>query len=186
MALTLETGVSALPGIGEARAKKLDKLGLRTVGDLLSYFPRGYENRTKISSIRDAVPGESVCITAMVAEEPRISRIRKGLELVKVKAVDETAVMVVTFFNQGYVKEALRPGESYVFYGQMEEMGRARQMTNPVFEREGRARFTGCMMPIYPLTAGVSNNLLAGLTARGVEQCAAEVAELLPDRKSVV
>ena len=181
MALTLETGVSALPGIGEARAKKLDKLGLRTVGDLLSYFPRSYEDRTKISSIRDAVPGESVCITAMVAEEPRISRIRKGLELVKVKAVDETAAMAVTFFNQGYVKEALRPGESYVFYGQMEEMGRARQMTNPVFEREGRARFTGCIMPIYPLTAGVSNNLLAGLTARGVEQCAAEVAELLPE-----
>ncbi len=147
MPLTAATGVRALPGVGEARAKCLEKLNLGTVGDLLAYFPRSYEDRTKIVSIAGAPPGESVCIAALVAEAPRLSRIRKGLELVKVKAVDETAAMTVTFFNQTYVKDALRPGETYVFYGKIELMGRARQMTNPIFEREGRARFTGCIMP---------------------------------------
>jgi ATP-dependent DNA helicase RecG len=181
MPLTIESGVRELPGIGEARARKLDRLGLRTVVDLLAYFPRNYEDRTKAASIRDAQPGEPVCIEAMVAESPKLSRVRKGLELTRVKVVDETAAMTVTFFNQTYVKDALRPGESYVFYGRVETIGQARQMANPVFEPVGRARFTGRIMPVYPLTAGVSNNLLAGLTARCVDACAGQVGELLPE-----
>ncbi len=181
MALHLDSAVGELPGIGQARTKSLDKLGLRTAGDLLTYFPRSYDDRTRVTTIGDAQPGETVCIAAMVAEAPRHSRIRKGLELTKVKAVDETAAMTVTFFNQSYIKDALHPGESYIFYGKLEVMGHQRQMTSPVFEREGHARFTGCIMPVYPLTAGVSNNLLAGLTRRCVDSCAGELPELLPE-----
>lgn len=181
MSLTLRSGVRELPGIGEARARRLEKLGLRTAEDLLDYFPRSYEDRTRAAAIRDAQPGEPVCIEALVAESPKLSRVRKGLELTRVKAVDETAAMTVTFFNQTYVKDALRPGESYVFYGRIEVVGRARQMTNPVFEPVGRARFTGRIMPVYPLTAGVSNNLLAGLTERCADACAGEIPELLPE-----
>ncbi len=181
MALTLESGLKELPGIGEARAAKLAKLGLATVENLLGYYPRSYEDRTKISTI-DAAPEEQpVCVAAFVAETPRVSYIRKGLELVKVKVADETAVMTVTFFNQAYVRDALRQGESYIFYGKVERQGRGRQMTNPVFEREGAARFTGCIMPVYPLTAGISNNLLAGLARRCVDECAGQVSELLPE-----
>ncbi len=181
MALTLESGLKELPGIGDARAARLAKLGLATVENLLGYYPRSYEDRTKISTI-DAAPEEQpVCVAAFVAETPRVSHIRKGLELVKVKAADETAVMTVTFFNQAYVRDALRQGESYIFYGKVERQGRQRQMTNPVFEREGAARFTGCIMPVYPLTAGISNNLLAGLTRRCVDACAAQAPELLPE-----
>lgn len=181
MALTLESGLRELPGIGDARAARLAKLGLATVGDLLGYYPRGYEDRTKISTIAAAPEEAPVCVAALVAETPRVSRIRKGLELVKVKAADETAVMTVTFFNQAYVREALRQGETYIFYGKVERQGRQRQMTNPVFEREGAARFTGCIMPVYPLTAGISNNLLAGLARRCVDACAGQVPELLPE-----
>lgn len=180
MALERDTSVLDLPGIGQGRARRMEKLGLRTVGDLLSYFPRQYDDRTRIRAIGDAMPDESVCVAAMVAESPRLSYIRKGLELIKVKAVDETATMTVTFFNQNYVKDALRLGETYVFYGKVERLGNARQMTNPVFEPVGRARFTGRIMPVYPLTAGISNNLLAGLTLRCVEDCAGQTEELLP------
>ena len=181
MALTLERGGRERPGSGDARAARLAKLGRATGGDLLGYYPRSYEDRTKISTIAAAPEEAPVCVAALVAETPRVSRIRKGLELVKVKAADETAVMTVTFFNQAYVREALRQGESYVFYGKVERQGRQRQMTNPVFEREGAARFTGCIMPVYPLTAGISNNLLAGLARRCVDACAAQAPELLPE-----
>ena len=173
MALDLKSGVRELPGIGEARAKALEKLGLATVDDLLHYFPRQYEDRRSGTTIARAPEGEPVCIAAMVAETPRLSRIRKGLELTRAKVVDATGAMTVTFFNQSYVKDALRPGESYIFYGKAEGGGARRQMTNPVFERESAARFTGRIMPVYPLTHGVSNNLLAGLTLRCVEECAA-------------
>ncbi len=182
MALTVNTHLEELPGIGAVRGKKLAKLGLETVGDLLAYFPRSYEDRTGSYTIQNAPEDAPACITALVAETPRFSRIRKGLDVTKVKVVDETAAMTVTFFNQTYVKNALKPGESYVFYGKVERLGRSRQMTNPAFEPEGKRRFTGRIMPVYPLTAGISNNLLAGLAERCVGPCAGQLGETLPEK----
>lgn len=174
------TPVRAYPGVGVARAKALEKLGLATAGDLLGYYPRDYEDRTKQYGINDAPPDTPVCIPAVVAEVPRFSRIRKGLELVKTRVVDGSASMQVTFFNQSYLQEVLHPGEEYVFYGKVEGEGTRRQMTNPVFEPVGKARFTGRIMPIYPLTAGISNHLLAGLVRWAVEECGHLVQENLP------
>ena len=178
--MELNTPLTALPGVGPARARSLEKLGLRTVGDLLGYYPRDYEDRTKRYAIAQAPADTPVCVSAMVAETPRLSRIRKGLELTRVKVVDGSAAMTLTFFNQSYVRDALVPGQEYIFYGRVEGDRGGRQMTNPVFEREDRARFTGHILPVYPLTAGVSNNLLAGLAQRAVEECACQVAETLP------
>ena len=118
----------------------------------------------------------------MVAEPPRRSYVRKGLELTKVRVVDVHGSMEITFFNQGYVKNALVPGESYIFYGMVEGLPPRRRMTNPVFEPEDRPRFTGRIMPIYPLTAGISNNLLSGLTLRCAQDCAQAMPEILPFR----
>ena len=177
--MDLNTPLSSFPGVGPARAKALEKLGLSTAGDLMTYFPRDYEDRTRRSDIRSAPVDAPVCISALVAEVPRLSRIRKGLEITKVKVVDGAGAMEVSFFNQSYVKNALVPGQEYVFYGKVEGFGLRRQMTNPVFEREDRARFTGRIMPVYPLTAGVSNNLLSGLTQRAVPDCAALMPETM-------
>ena len=118
--------LTQLPGIGPARGKKLDKLGLRRLEDVLDYFPFRYEDRREVYTVRDAPAGESCCVLAMVARTPTLSRIRKGLELVKVRAVDATGALELTFFNQAYLRDALRPGESYVFYGRVEAMGRRR------------------------------------------------------------
>ena len=181
MPLTRDTPLIDLPGVGPARGKKLEKLGLRTMGDLLDHLPQRYEDRRESCALRDAPADRPCCVTAMVAETPRLSRIRKGLELVKARAVDHTGSVNLTFFNQSYIKDALRPGESYVFYGTVERQGRGFAMTNPVFEREGTARFTGLIMPVYPLTAGISNNLLAGLAQRAVGECLDGLPEVLPE-----
>lgn len=182
MQMTLYTPVEEFPGIGPARAEKLAGLGLRTAGDLLRYFPRDYEDRRALSTIRSAMPDRPVCIQAMVAQTPQLSRIRRGLELVKVKAVDEGGLMEITYFNQAYLKDALRPGEEYVFFGKVEVFGRTKRMTNPVTEPVGKNTVTGCIMPVYPLTAGISNNRVLGLVRKAVEACAGQVAEALPAR----
>ena len=180
MPLTRETPLTDLPGVGPARGKKLEKLGLRTLGDTLDHLPQRYEDRRECHTLRDAPQDRPCCVSAMVAETPRVSFVRRGLSLVKVKAVDGTGTVNITFFNQDYIREVLHRGESYVFYGMVERQGNLFSMTNPVFEREGAARFTGLIMPVYPLTAGVSNNLLAGLTRRAAEECLDGLPEVLP------
>lgn len=178
--LELNTPVQSFPGIGAAKAKALGKLGLATAGDLLRYYPRAYEDRTKVYPIAQAPEDTPCCIEALVADAPHTSYIRKGLSLTKCRIVDGTSSAEVTFFNQDYVRQALHTGESYIFYGRVERAGTRRQMTNPVFEREEKARFTGRIMPVYPLTAGVSNNLLAGMVLRCVEECAGLFPDELP------
>ena len=180
MPLTRETPLTGLPGVGPQRAKKLEKLGLYTLGDVLEHLPQRYEDRRESCGLRNAPADRPCCVTAMVAQPPRVSFVRRGLSLVKVKAVDGTAALNITFFNQDYIRETLRPGESYVFYGTVERQGNLFFMTNPVFEREGAARFTGLIMPVYPLTAGISNNLLAGLSRRAVDACLDGLPEVLP------
>ena len=180
MALRLADRLDTLPGIGPARAKGLEKLGLVTVEDLLRCYPRSYEDRRKFSTVAAAPVDIPVCLELLVAEPPRLSRIRKGLELVKARLVDDTGSLTATFFNQTYMKDALRPGETYIVYGKVEGPPGRRQMTNPVCERSDRVRFTGCILPVYALTHGISNNLLAGLARRCVDECAGQLEEVLP------
>ena len=180
MEITLNTPLTEFPGVGEVRAKKLEKLGLVRCADLISYFPRDYEDRRQVYSIRSAPLGQKVCISAMAAEHPRLSRIRKGLDLVKLKVVDQAGALHITFFNQGYVERALRAGEEYIFYGVVEEQGSRRTMVNPIFERVGKQNFTGCIVPVYPLTAGITNHLLCTLTQQAVGACAQDMPETLP------
>ncbi len=179
MEITRDTPLTDFPGVGEARAKKLEKLGLSAAGDLLACYPRDYEDRRKVYAIGEAPQEGRVCIAAMAAEHPRLSRLRKGLELVQVKAVDHTGALHLTFFNQSYVERAIRAGEEYIFYGTVQLQGRRRSMVNPIFERLGKQSVTGCIMPVYRLTAGISNHLLASLVRQALP-CAGGLPETLP------
>ena len=170
---------SSLETSGEY-AKKLEKLGILRAADLLTYYPRDYEDRRRIWSIRAAPLGEKVCVSALAAERPVLSYIRKGMELVKLRVVDNSGTLYLTFFNQSYLKNSFQPGEEYVFYGEIQEQGSRRSMVNPVFEREGDRDFTGRIVPVYPLTAGISNHLMVSLIRQAVEQCAGQGAESLP------
>ena len=179
MNVTRDTPLTDFPGVGEARGKKLEKLGLSSAGDLLSWYPRDYEDRRNLYTIRDAPLEGRGCVQAVAAEHPRLSRIRKGLELVQVKVVDHTGALHLTFFNQSYMERAMKAGEEYVFYGAVTEQGRRRAMVNPILERADQQSFTGRIMPVYRLTAGISNHLLASLALRALP-CAGGTAETLP------
>ncbi|MBQ6117430.1 MAG: ATP-dependent DNA helicase RecG, partial [Oscillospiraceae bacterium] len=98
----LQTDIRYIKGIGEARSKSLNKLGIVTLRDLISYFPRAYEDRTLTRPIRELIVGEYACVKAMIAAEPTAHRISGGRMLVKVRAVDESGVLDITFFNQDY------------------------------------------------------------------------------------
>lgn len=180
VAFDANTPLTDLPGIGPARAKKLAKLGLERLGDVLEHYPLRYEDRRELYTIAAAPADRFCCVSAILAQTPTLSKIRKGLELVKARAVDDTGVLELTFFNQSYLKNTLHPGETYIFYGKTEVMGRRRSMTNPVFEKEGVGQITGCILPVYPLTAGITNHLMVQLARQAVASCAHTLPESLP------
>ncbi len=177
---SLNTDIRYIKGVGEARAKAFSKLGIATLGDLISYFPRTYEDRTVIKPISMLVPDETVCVKAMAAAAPRLTHVRKGLDLVKVRVVDEGGALELTFFNQSFVKDMIKPGETYVFYGKVTGSYRRLEMLNPVFEKEGARNITGRIMPVYRLTAGLSQNVLAAAVRQGLEACLEQLPDDLP------
>ena len=178
----LTTDIRSIKGIGEQRAKALNKLGITTLRDLISWFPRKYDDRRQARRIADLVPGEAACVAAMIAAEPKVSHIRKGMDLIKVRAVDETGVLDITFFNQTWLKNQLIQGETYIFYGKAEGNLLRKTMASPIVEREGRGEFTGRIVPIYPLTAGVSQLILSRSIRQGLDACADILPDVLPDQ----
>ena len=177
-----ETDIRYIKGIGEQRAKSLARLGIYTLGDLLNYFPRDYEDRTLIRPIAELLPEETACVRAMVAAEPRLTHVRRGMDLVKLRIVDESGSADVTFFNQSYVRDRLVRGESYVFYGKAGGTLLRRTFTNPAFEREDRAgTVTGRILPLYRLTHGISNRLVVNAVECALDACADSLPELLPE-----
>ncbi len=176
----LHTDVRYVKGIGEVRAKALTKLGITDLGSLISYFPRDWEDRTAIRTIDALVIGETACARAMVAAQPVASHIRKGMDLLKVRVVDNTGALYLTFFNQPYLKSALEVGETYIFYGKTEGTGLRKQMSNPLFEQEEAHQITGRIMPIYPLTAGISQNTMHRSIRQGLDACETLLPDVLP------
>ena len=167
--------------MGESRAKALEKLGIRTLADMMGYFPRAYEDRRHFYTIAEAPLETPVCVRAMAASPPTGAFVRRGMELLRLRAVDETGALDITWFNQNYLKAHLQTGETYVFYGRVSAMGRRRTMVNPVFEREDRQGVvTGRILPIYRLTAGLSQKFLMGTVAQTLELCGSQAPDVLP------
>ncbi len=177
----LNTEVRYLKGIGEKKAQALNKLGVFSLRDLVSFFPRRYEDRSVCKPIALTVGGESVCVEAMVADTPRLTRVRRGLDLVKLRAVDDSGSLDITFFNQPYAKDNLHRGETYVFYGRIEVNGVRRGMVNPVYERsEGPRTVTGRILPVYRIAAGLNQRSMLSAVRQGLDACLDELPDVLP------
>lgn len=178
----LNTDVRYIKGIGEKKAQALNKLGVFSLYDLISYFPRKYEDRSVYKPIALTADGETVCVCALVADTPRLTRIRRGLDIVKLRAVDESGVLDVTFFNQSYAKDNLHRGESYIFYGKIEAHGARRAMTNPIYEREdGTRSVTGRIIPVYRVNAGLNQRTMLQGVRQGLDECGDLIEDVLPD-----
>ena len=177
----LGTDVQYVKGVGPQRAKSLARLDIRTLGDLISWFPRRYEDRREFRCIQELPEDLPCCVSAMVAEPPRISRVRGNMQLVKLRAVDESGTLDITFFNQAWLAKELLPGKSYDFYGKAQGRGSHRQMASPEVEAAGKGERCGRILPIYALTAGVGQAILSRAIREGLNACADILPDALPD-----
>ena len=177
----LSDPVTILKGVGPTKAKQFAQLNIFTLGDLICHFPRGYEDRTKLVPIEKLEPDVPACFRAMVMNTPRTSHIRKGLDLTKVQVADHTARLNLTFFNNRFVSDQLQYGREYIFYGAVSGDFIGYNMTNPVFEALDSAPVTTRrVLPIYPLTAGLSNAAVLKAVRQALEICDPP-AEILPE-----
>ena len=176
----LHDNITALNGIGAAKAKLFEKVGVVTVQDLLYYFPRGYEDRTKIVPIYEAYDSQTVCIKATVFSAVRQRRISKTLSLYSVELADESGQMQATWFNNKYIKNSIHKGETYIFYGKVRRIGPRKTMENPIFERLDKPQVvTGKIVPLYPLTEGLTQKIVQTAMTQALD-AAAELSDPLP------
>ena len=179
--MDLYAPVTVLQGIGPTRANQLAGLNIHTVYDLIAYFPRAYEDRTRLVTVAELEVDQPACFEAMVIRSPQTSHIRKGLTLTKLTVADETAKLNLVYFNQPYAADQLRYGETYVFYGTLTGDYARYQMQNPSFESpDAPGIVTRRIMPIYSLTAGISNKLLTKCVHQALTECLMDLPDLLP------
>lgn len=158
MVLELQTDIRYLKGVGESRAALYQKLGIETVEDLLYHIPRRYIDLTRPTPLAAAVPGQKCAVRALLAAKGREQRIRRGLSVFRLTAVDGPVTLHITFFNAKYTVEALREGEEYIFYGTVTGGFYSRQMDSPQVFRPEEA---GTLLPVYSLTQGLSNKMVS-------------------------
>ena len=168
----LSDPVTILKGVGPARAKQFENLNIRTLGDLICHFPRGYEDRTKLVPIEKLEPDVPACFRAMVMNTPKTAHIRKGLDITRVQVADTTGRLNLTFFNNRYVADQLQYGREFIFYGAVSGDFIGYNMTNPVFESmDSQPVTTRRILPIYPLTAGLSNAVMLKTVKQALAIC---------------
>ena len=177
----LSDPVTILKGVGPTKAKQLAALNIFTLEDLICHFPRGYEDRTRFVSIADLEVDKPACFKAVVMNTPRTHHIRKGLDITKVQVADHTGRLNLTFFNQKFTTEQLQYGGEYVFYGTLTGEYAGYQVTSPVFERIDSAPVvTRRVLPIYPLTAGISNATMIKTIRQAMAVCDVP-GEIIPE-----
>ena len=177
----LSDPITILKGIGPTKAKQFANLNIFTLRDLICHFPRGYEDRTRLTTIDKLETDVPACFKAVVMNHPRTARIRKGLDLTRVQIADHTARLNVTFFNNKFAAETLQYGKEYIFYGAITGDYAGYGMTNPVFEAlESQPVTTRRVLPIYPLTAGLTNQTMLKAVQQALAICDVP-AEVLPE-----
>lgn len=174
-----DTRVQFLKGVGETRAKTLAGQGIYSVGDLLRYYPRAYEDWNKLTTVRDAEPDETVCIKAVIAERPTAVRINGGKILVKTAIADGTDYMSIVFFNNKYVKDQLIEDEEYLFFGKVtKDKYGAKTMLSPRFEKSPEKQR---IRPVYRATSSLSSKTVERLTENALSEIKGNICDFIPE-----
>ena len=178
--MELSKDVKYIKGVGPNRVQLLNKLGIFTLKDLITYYPRTYEDRSKPKNIEECINGEEVLIEAIACGKLSDVRLR-GKTMQKLLVIDETGSCTITWFNQSYLKNKFEVGKKYKFYGKITNSFGKMTMTSPVFDEDEKDFNTGKIIPLYPLTYQLSQNVLRRIMEGGLAEVEGKLKETLPD-----
>jgi len=176
---SLRDPVEQLKGVGPHRAELYGKLGVRLIGDLLTFYPRDYVDLSAPVAIRDTVPDAYNVIRATVCKKQGAQYIRKGLTLYRVYVTDGEDTLTVSVFNAKYFYDSLGMEETYYFYGKVTGKGMRREMASPLAVPEDEAAL---IRPVYALTEGLSNKVVQGNVQNALEVWGDRLTDPLPPK----
>lgn len=179
--MDLNKNIQYVKGVGEARAKLLNKLGIFTLNDLITYYPRAHEDRSVPKKIEELVDGEEALIEVIPVTRVSEVRVRRNMTILKMNVRDDTGVCQITWFNQPYVKQLFKPGAYYKFYGKVSIKDRRIEMNSPVYDKEDTYKNTGRIIPIYPSTFKLPQGTLRKIIENGLNEVSGNVEETLPE-----
>ena len=177
--VNFDTRIQFLKGVGEARAKTLAKQGIFSVGDLLRNYPRAYEDWNTVTLLRDARINESICVRAVVAQNPQVVTVSGGRILVKTVISDGSDYIPVTFFNNKYVKDQLVEDVEYLFFGKLTlDKYNNKTMLSPRFEKSlDKQR----IRPVYKASSAMPSKTTERLTETALREVKGNIPEIIPE-----
>ena len=178
--LDLNKDVKYVKTVGPSRVKLLNKLKIYTLKDLIEYYPRDYEDRSKPKNLYECTDGEEVLIEAMPTG--RISEMHKGrMTISRLIVKDQTGTCYITWFNQGYLRDKFQPGRMYRFFGKISNKNGRLEMNSPVYDEIDQSKNTGKIIPIYPLTYELKQTTLRRIIENGLLEVKGQMPETLPE-----
>ena len=178
--LDLNKDVKYVKTVGPNRVKLLNKLNIYTLKDLIEYYPRDYEDRSKPKNLYECIDGEEVLIEAMATG--RINEMHKGrMTISRLIVKDQTGTCYITWFNQGYLRDKFQPGRMYRFFGKISNKNGRLEMNSPVYDEIDQSKNTGKIIPIYPLTYELKQNTLRKIIENGLAEVKGKLTETLPE-----
>ena len=179
--LDLTKDVKYVKGVGPNRVKLLNKIGIYNLGDLITYYPRDYEDRSKPRMIQNLVDGEDSLIKAVAVSRVVEIRLKNRMCMYKLVVQDETAKCTIIWFNQSYLKNKFIIGETYYFFGKANiRMGKF-EMSSPAFDDVNTKNNTGRIIPIYSSTYSLSQNTIRKIIENGLEMVDGNLEENMPE-----
>jgi ATP-dependent DNA helicase RecG len=178
MASLFEKNIQELKGVGEKRAKLFCKLGVPTAGALLRFYPRNYEDWSNPYEIAQA-PVNGICsVRASIVSGPTEHRIRGGMTLYKVTVTDGISDMMITFFNNPYIKNLLAVDKEYLFYGKISGYLLRREMSAPEFAPADKCP---PVHPIYRQTGGLTSKMIENAVKTAFTLLPRTIRDPIPD-----
>jgi len=180
----LKTSSQYVKGVGPARQRILARMGIENLEDLLMHFPRTYYDRSDTAPISGLEPGKEATFEAVVLASS-LRRIRRGSTILTVAVGDETGRIDLVFFNQPYLKDKFKQGDSVMVSGTVGLYRGEKQINSPDCEllpetQDVELIHTGRIVPVYPLTAGITQRMMRRIISAGLEKCRGAVDENLP------
>ena len=179
--MDLEKDVKYIKGVGPNRVKLLNKLNIFTLKDVITYYPRAYEDRSKPKSLCECVDGEEVVIEAVACGKMSEVRLANKRTMQKLVIRDETMTATATWFNQSYLKNKFKTGEKYRFFGKVNNKFGKIELLSPVFDPISQSQNTGKIIPIYPLTYQLTQNTLRKIIENALKEVTGQLPETLPE-----